>query len=75
MLNHTLYEEIIPNIQYKPPLVQLETVSSSPTTCHLRKETNTLLATTSIQVIVESDEVSPQPLFYQERIILYLIFL
>ena len=56
MLDHPLHEEIL-NIQSKPSLVQLDTVSSHPTTCCLRKETPSLLQP---QVVLESDEVSPQ---------------
>ena len=33
-------EDIFPNIQSKPPLAQLEAVSSRPVTCYLGKETN-----------------------------------
>lgn len=34
-------EEILPNIQSKAPLVQLEIISSCPVACHLRKEADT----------------------------------
>lgn len=40
-------EEIIPDIQFKPLLVQPESISSCPPTYHLRKETNSLPTTTS----------------------------
>lgn len=63
MLDHTLCEEIIPDIQPKTPLTQLETFSLCPITCHLRKGTDTLLTATSSQIVVESDEVSPQTSF------------
>ncbi|KAK4829274.1 hypothetical protein QYF61_002666 [Mycteria americana] len=41
------------NIQSKPPLVQLEAISSRPITCYLGEETDTHLATTSFQVAGE----------------------
>ncbi|KFQ12459.1 Ryanodine receptor 3, partial [Leptosomus discolor] len=53
--------EISPNVQSKPPLLQLEAISSHPITCYLGEETNPHLTTTSFQVLVESDKVSPQP--------------
>lgn len=34
---HPLHEELFPNVQSGPPLVQLEPVSSCPITCHLRR--------------------------------------
>ncbi|KAK4832946.1 hypothetical protein QYF61_026602 [Mycteria americana] len=54
-----------PNIQSKPPLVQLEAISSRPITCYLGEETDPHLATASFQGVVESDKVSPQPPFLQ----------
>ncbi|KAK4830313.1 hypothetical protein QYF61_009818 [Mycteria americana] len=67
MLDNPLGEEKFPNIQSKPPLVQLEAISSSPITCYLGEETDPHLSTTSFQVVVESDEVSPQPPFLQAK--------
>ncbi|GAB0191434.1 hypothetical protein GRJ2_001608700 [Grus japonensis] len=67
MLDNPFGEEIFPNIQSKPPLTQLEAISSSPVTCYLAEETNTHLATTSFQVVVESEKVSPQPPFLQAK--------
>ena len=61
MLDNPFGEESFPNIQSKPPLVQLEAVSSHPIDCYLGEETNTHLTATSFQVVVEGDEVSPQP--------------
>ncbi|KAK4833022.1 LOW QUALITY PROTEIN: hypothetical protein QYF61_027404 [Mycteria americana] len=51
----------------KPPLAQLEAVSSRPITCYLGEETDPHLSTTSFQVVVESDKVSPQPPFLQAK--------
>ncbi|KAK4815148.1 hypothetical protein QYF61_017589 [Mycteria americana] len=65
MLDNPFGEKIFPNIQSKPPLAQLEAISSRPITCYLGEETDPHLSTTSFQVAVESDEVSPQPPFLQ----------
>ncbi|KAK4816514.1 hypothetical protein QYF61_017614 [Mycteria americana] len=43
-------EEKFPNIQSKPPLVQLEAISSCPVTCYLGEETDPHLSTTSFQL-------------------------
>ncbi|KAK4831678.1 hypothetical protein QYF61_018675 [Mycteria americana] len=67
MLENPFSEEKFPNIQSKPPLVQLEAISSCPITCYLGEETDPHLSTTSFQVVVESDEVSPQPPFLQAK--------
>ena len=61
MLDNPFGEEIFTNIQSKPPLVQLEAVSSHPIASYLIEETDPHLATPSFQVVVESDKVSPQP--------------
>ncbi|GAB0175616.1 hypothetical protein GRJ2_000026800 [Grus japonensis] len=55
------------NIQSKPPLVQLQAVSSCPNACYLGEETNTHLATISFQVVVERDKVSPESCFPQTK--------
>ncbi|KAK4831163.1 hypothetical protein QYF61_015633 [Mycteria americana] len=67
MLDNPLGEEKFPNIQSKPPLEQLEAISSCPITCYLGEETDPHLATTSFQAVVESDKVSPQPPFLQAK--------
>ena len=67
MLDNPFGKEIFPNIQSKPPLAQLEAISSCPVACYLGEETITHLATTSFQVVVEGDEVSPQPPFLQAK--------
>ncbi|KAK4830648.1 hypothetical protein QYF61_012491 [Mycteria americana] len=67
MLNNPFGEENCPNIQSKPPLVQLEAIFSCPMACYLGEETDPHLSTTSFQVIVESDKVSPQPPFLQAK--------
>ncbi|KAK4824093.1 LOW QUALITY PROTEIN: hypothetical protein QYF61_010604, partial [Mycteria americana] len=67
MLDNPLGEVKFPNIQSKPPLAQLEAISSCPITCYLGEETDPHLSTTSFQVVVESDKVSPQPPFLQAK--------
>ncbi|KAK4825916.1 hypothetical protein QYF61_003411 [Mycteria americana] len=67
MLHNPLGEEIFPNIQSKPPLAQLEAISSCPITCYLGEETDPHLSTTSFQAVVESKKVSPQPPFLQAK--------
>ncbi|KAK4830892.1 hypothetical protein QYF61_013821 [Mycteria americana] len=67
MPDNPLGEEKFPNIQSKPPLAQLEAISSCPITCYLGEETDPHLSTTSFQVVVESDKVSPQPPFLQAK--------
>jgi len=57
----TTFSVIFPNIQSKPPLMQHEAVSPCPIACYSGEETDLHLATTSFQVAVESDKVSPQP--------------
>ncbi|KAK4831827.1 LOW QUALITY PROTEIN: hypothetical protein QYF61_019350 [Mycteria americana] len=67
MLDNPFSEVKFPNIQSKPPLVQLEAISSHPITCYLGEETDPHLSTTSFQVVVESHKVSPQPPFLQAK--------
>ncbi|KAK4817894.1 hypothetical protein QYF61_002063 [Mycteria americana] len=67
MLDHPFRKEIFPNIQSRPPLAPLEAISSHPITSYLGKETDTHLSTTSFQVVVECNKVSPQPPFLQAK--------
>ncbi|KAK4829125.1 hypothetical protein QYF61_002204 [Mycteria americana] len=67
MLDNPFTEVKFPNIQSKPPLAQLEAISSRPITCYLGEETNPHLSTISFQGVVESDKVSPQPPFLQAK--------
>ncbi|KAK4826382.1 hypothetical protein QYF61_008053 [Mycteria americana] len=53
------FEVKFPNIQSKPSLVQLETISSCPITCYLGEETDPHLTTTSFQA---TQSQLPQPL-------------
>ncbi|KAK4817044.1 hypothetical protein QYF61_026170 [Mycteria americana] len=67
MLDNPFSEVKFPNIQSKPPLAQLEAISSHPITCYLGEETDPHLSTASFQAVVESDKVSPQPPFLQAK--------
>ncbi|KAK4829570.1 hypothetical protein QYF61_005239 [Mycteria americana] len=67
MLDNPFSKVKFPNIQSKPPLVQLEAISSRPIACYLGEETDPHLSTNSFQVVVESDKVSPQPPFLQAK--------
>ncbi|KAK4816629.1 hypothetical protein QYF61_019328 [Mycteria americana] len=49
VLENPFGEEIFPNIQSKPPLAQLEAISSCPITCYMGEETDPHLSTTSFQ--------------------------
>ncbi|KAK4811007.1 hypothetical protein QYF61_015711 [Mycteria americana] len=51
MLDNPFSEEKFPNIQSKPPLAQLEAISSRPIICYLGEETNPHLSTTSFQTL------------------------
>ncbi|KAK4814531.1 hypothetical protein QYF61_022020 [Mycteria americana] len=59
MLGNPFSEVKFPNIQSKPPLAQLEAISSRPITCYLGEETNPHLSTTSFQA---KQPQFPQPL-------------
>ena len=59
--DHSFSKEIFPDSQSKPPLMQLEAIASRPIASYLGEETNTCLTTTSFQVVIESNKVSPQP--------------
>ncbi|KAK4833094.1 hypothetical protein QYF61_027760 [Mycteria americana] len=67
MLDNPFGEVKFPNIQSKPPLAQLEAISSHPITCYLGEETDPHLTTASFQGVVESNKVSPQPPFLQAK--------
>ena len=47
--------------------MQLEAIASCPIASYLGEETNTHLTTTSFQVVVESNKVSPQPPLLQTK--------
>ncbi|KAK4826112.1 hypothetical protein QYF61_005250 [Mycteria americana] len=59
MLDNPFSEVKFPHIQSKPPLAQLEAISSCPITCYLGEETDPHLTTTSFQA---EQPQFPQPL-------------
>lgn len=60
MPDHPFGEEVFPNIESKPPLAQLEGISSCPVPCYLREVTDPHISTVSFRVI-ESDKVPSEP--------------
>ena len=54
MPDYSLSKEIFPNIQSKPPLMQLEAIASHPIASYLGEDTNIRLTTSSFQVVVAS---------------------
>jgi len=54
-------EVVFPNIQTESSLAQLEAIPSSPITSHPREEADPQLGTSSLQVVLESNKVSPEP--------------
>jgi len=58
---HSFVDEIFLNSQLGPCLGQLEAIPSSPNTNETGEEADFHLATTSFQVAVESNKVSPKP--------------
>jgi len=67
MPDNPFSEKILPNLQSKPPLVQLELISSRPIANYLGEETNTHLTRTPFQVAAESNKVLPQPPLLQTK--------
>ena len=61
MSDHSFGEEIFPGVQPERTLVQLEAIPSSSIASYGGEEANRHLATTSFQVVAESDKVSPEP--------------
>ena len=60
-----LGEELFPNVQPESPLAQLEAIPSSPITITQEKKLTPHLTTTSLQIVVESNSVSPEPPLFQ----------
>lgn len=69
MSDHSFREEDLdfPNVQQKSPLAQLEVIPCSPVTSHKGEAANTQFITTSYQVVVDSDKVSPEPPHLQTK--------
>lgn len=55
MLENLFHEEIFPSTQPKPPLAQLEAISSCPTTCYLGEEIDPHKVPTCFQGVVDED--------------------
>ena len=67
MLGHLFSEDIFANSQSKSPLVQPEAFPSCPIACYRGEETSPQLPTTSFQVVIESNKMSPEPPFLQTK--------
>ncbi|XP_053940070.1 uncharacterized protein LOC128854090 [Cuculus canorus] len=65
--NDPFCEKFFPDVQSDPPLAQLEAIPPCPVPCHLGEEASIHLSTTSFQVVVESNKVSPQPPLLQAK--------
>ncbi|KAK4821747.1 hypothetical protein QYF61_000808, partial [Mycteria americana] len=63
MLDNPFSEIKFPNIQSKPPLAQLEAISSCPITCYLGEETDPHLTTTSFQTSAPDPSPASLPFF------------
>lgn len=63
MLNLLFNKEILPDAQPKPPLAQLQAISSFPVPDCLGEEANPHLDTISFQAIVGSNKVTSEHLF------------
>lgn len=67
MLDSTLSEESLPNIQSELPLVQHETISSHPISCYLGEETDSHLSITSVEVVAETNNIPFESAFLQTK--------
>ena len=65
MFDYPLCKEMLPNVQSKPPLVQLCTIPMHPITEYQGEELGTSLSTSPPREAVGSNEVTPQPPFLQ----------
>jgi len=61
VIHHSFSEEIFPCIQSDPPLVQLKAITSRAISSYPEKEAEPPITTVSFQVIVEKEEVFPEP--------------
>jgi len=67
MSDYSLSKEVLPSIQSKHTLTQLQDTASHPITAYLGEETNTCLTTTSFQVVAERNKVALQPLLQTKQ--------
>jgi len=65
VLDRSFGEEIFPSIQPEHPLVQLEAIPSRSITSYVGEEANHHLTTNSLQVVIESNKVTPECLLLQ----------
>ena len=61
------FREIFPNVQPESPLAQLEAILFSPVASYIREDADPHLATASLQVVVESNNISPEPPLLQSE--------
>lgn len=54
-------------MQFRPPLVQLEDISSCPVACHLGEMTKSHLTIPSCQGVMQCSEIRPEPPFLQTK--------
>jgi len=59
MLDNPFGEEISPNIQSEPPLMQLEAIASRPIIRNSGQETHTRLTTASFQAVAKEQPTPP----------------
>ena len=59
--DHSFGEEVLLNIQPESPMLQLEAIPSSPIASYVGEEADPHLSTISLQIVIESDKVSPEP--------------
>jgi len=59
--DHSLGEEVFPNVHPESPLEQHSAIPSSPLTSYMGEEADAQLTTVSFQVVVESINVTPEP--------------
>ena len=67
MPDHSLGEEVFPNVQTESPLAQLEAILSSPIASYTGEEADVHRTATFFQVAVESDKVPSQPPLVQTK--------
>lgn len=70
VLDSPLHEEIFPNMQPKPFLMQLDSASSHPVTFYQREEPDPHLVAPSCQGVVEHNKVTPEPPFLPQPLLI-----
>ena len=60
MPDHSLREELFPNVQPESPLVQLEAIPFSSIPSYRGVEANSHLTTTFLQEVLECSKVTPE---------------